>query len=387
MDEPKDTEKKTETQGKTEQKKKIAKQMKGKGPSQVQPCSVKMGKKVPYKSPVKLIHDTDSDIFVISSDSNEPVKGNGKPKTECESPLNLSIKKKEEKDGSETEGSSSHGVYLSDNNDFKKAVMFSNAVKLSQQCKKDDEQSESSSVASRRVYIGDSDDLNLLKSMVDQKKQEENVTDSSLPMANPRKVDQNKENDTDARATTDGVVFSNSSDFNRMKKIVDASENKNEKSGNENDLTSSSDGVYFSDIEEFKKAKVRAGQLSGNDSTSPLFEKDTESVDSDDGKKVSIGKEKLEKVIQLQEREEQKCKEKTDETQETGECEVTDKQDVNKEEETELKEQKQNKDGVKEITAADIEVEDKVGNETDGDRKKVNESEVERKVILTLIKI
>ena len=52
-------------------------------------------------------------------------------------------------------------------------------------------------------------------------------------------------------------------------------------------------------------------------------------------------------VIQLQEKEEQKCKEKTDEPQGTGECEttdkkeceMTDKQDVNKEDETELKEQ------------------------------------------------
>ena len=123
-------------------------------------------------------------------------------------------------------------------------------------------------------------------------------------------------------------------------------------------MTSSTDGFYFSDIEEFKKAKTRAGQLSNNDSTSPLFEKDTELVDSDDGNKVSIAKINLKKVIQLQEKE-QKCKEKTDETQGTGECEMTDKQeckmtdkqDVNKEDETELKEQKQNKDGVNEITA------------------------------------
>ena len=105
-DEPKETEKKIEMHGKTQQKKQIVKQKKRKGPSQVQPCSVKMGNKVPNKSPVKVIHDTDSDVFVISSNSNEPVKGNEKPKTECESPLNLSIKKKEETDGSKTEGSS-----------------------------------------------------------------------------------------------------------------------------------------------------------------------------------------------------------------------------------------------------------------------------------------
>ena len=240
---------------------------------------------------------------MISSDSNEPVKGNEKPKTECESPLNLSIKKKEETDGSETEGSSSHRVYFSDSDEFKKAV-------LSQQRRKDDEQSEISSVASGGVYIRDSDDFNLLKSMVNQKKQEENVTDGSLSMANLREVDQNKENDTDARSTTDGVIFSDSSDFNRMKKIADASEKKSEESSNENDLTSS-DGFYFSDIEEFKKAKARAGQLSDNDSTSPLFEKDKELVDSNDGKTVSIAKVNLKKVIQLQEKEEQKCKEKS----------------------------------------------------------------------------
>ena len=307
-DEPKETEKKIEMHGKTEQKKQIAKQKKGKGLSQVQPCSVKMGNKVPNKSPVKVIHDTDSDVFVISSDSNEPVKGNEKPKTECESPLNLSIKKKEETDVSENEGSSSHRVYFSDSNEFKKAVM-------SQQRKQDDEQSENSSVASGGIYIGDSDDFNLLKSMVNQNKQEENVTDGSLSMANSREVDQNKENDTDARSTTDGVVFSDSSDFNRIKKIADASEKKSEENGNENDLTSSTDGFYFSDIEEFKKAKARAGQLSNNDSTYPLFEKDTESVDSDDAKNVSIAKINLKKAIQLQEKEEQKCKEKTDETQ------------------------------------------------------------------------
>ena len=211
-----------------------------------------MGNKVPNKSPLKVVHDTDSDVFVISSDSNEPVKGNEKPKTECESPLNLSMKKKEETDVSENEGSSSHGVYFSDSDEFNKAVM-------SQQRKQDDEQSENSSVASGGVYIGDSDDFNLLKSMVNQKKQEENVTDGSLSMANLREVNQNKENDTDAGSTTDGVVFSNNSDFNRMKKIADASEKKSEESGNENDLTSSTDGFYFSDIEEFKKAKARAG--------------------------------------------------------------------------------------------------------------------------------
>ena len=42
------------------------------------------------------------------------------------------------------------------------------------------------------------------------------------------------------------------------------------------------------------------------------------------------------------------------------ECKMTDKQDVNKEDETELKEQKQNKDGVNEITAVEVDAEDKV---------------------------
>ena len=104
-----------------------------------------------------------------------------------------------------------HGVYFSDSDEFKKAVM-------SQQRKKDDEQSEISSVASGEVYIGDSDDFNLLKSMVNHNKQEENVTDGSLSMGNPREVNQNRENDTDAGSTTNGIIFSDSSDFNRMKK-------------------------------------------------------------------------------------------------------------------------------------------------------------------------
>ena len=68
-----------------------------------------------------------------------------------------------------------------------------------------------------------------------------------------------------------------------------------------------------------------------------------------------------------------------DETTDKKECEMTDKQDVNKEDETELNKQKKNKNGVNEITEVEVDAEDKVGNETDGDRMNMNESEVENK--------
>ena len=83
-----------------------------------------MGNKVPNKSPVK-VTDASSDCQVINSDSSD-----AKSWKRSNSPLNLTLPKNEvEANEAETDGGSSHGVYFSDSEDFKKAVKMSLQIK------------------------------------------------------------------------------------------------------------------------------------------------------------------------------------------------------------------------------------------------------------------
>ena len=99
---------------------------KEKSPGKV--CSVNMGKKVPNKSPIKIVSSgTDSDCVIVDSDTNDKMEKNGKIDTNKEQvvndkPLNLSIGKRVETD---TDAASSSGIYFSDSDEFHKAVEMS----------------------------------------------------------------------------------------------------------------------------------------------------------------------------------------------------------------------------------------------------------------------
>ena len=67
--------------------------------SLVKVCSVNIGKKVPNKSPIKIVSSgTDSDCVIVDSDTNDKMEKNGKIDTNKETftndkPLNLSTGK------------------------------------------------------------------------------------------------------------------------------------------------------------------------------------------------------------------------------------------------------------------------------------------------------
>ena len=102
--------------------------IKQKEKSPVKVCSVNMGKKVPNKSPIKIVTSgTDSDCVIVDSDTNDKMEKNGKIDTNKEQvandkPLNSSTGKQVETD---TDAVSSSGIYFSDSDEFCKAVEMS----------------------------------------------------------------------------------------------------------------------------------------------------------------------------------------------------------------------------------------------------------------------
>ena len=291
--------------------------------SPIKPCWVQMGTKVPKKSPVK-VTDTDSDVVLISSDEG----GKKNKKNAC--PLNLSLPKN---DASESDRASSHGMYFTNSEEFR------NAVNLS---KKDEEKNkggnETDSGSSHGVYFSDSDEfrkaLNLSKKSWDNNNNDGNETETDGSFTNrvyfsdgdefrkavnlSKKSQGIKKDGNEAVTETDGsssngVYFSDSDEFKAAKLLSQTSKEdgndvkialndskscdlkkastKADESSMESDgtTTTSSGGVYFSDIEEYNKAKAKAqemvSKLDESDS-GPLFEKDTDSMESEIDQKI-----------------------------------------------------------------------------------------------------
>ena len=160
--------------------------------SPVKPCSVDMGSKVSNKSPVKIITDTDSEVIVISSD--EGLKRNAK----IASPLNLSVAKKDE---SENDGTSSHGVFFSNSDDFRKVVNMSKNGDEKDECK-NKEGSETDGDSSGGVYFSDTDEF---KKAVNLCKKDEQKDGGS----------KNDGSETDSSSSR-GVYFMDTDEFKKV---------------------------------------------------------------------------------------------------------------------------------------------------------------------------
>ena len=281
--------------------------------SPIKRCTVNMGNKVPIKSPVKVTDDS-SDCQVINSDFSD-----AKCQKRSESPLNLTVPKNEVKENEiETEGGSSHGVYFSDSEDFKKAVKMS--WEITSKDNNNDSENSGETGDTGGVYIEDSDDFNLMKQIaaegpkgtssdiemeqkitkengksetdVDMKEEEKDKTltddKGEMELKNgddmTEKVGTEKESDTDS---SHGVLFSDSDEFNLMKNFVEQKEKHvdTQDEAQESSIEAdASNGVHFSDSDKFHKAKKLAGQ--GSDSeNSPLFKPDS-SISVGEGEKT-----------------------------------------------------------------------------------------------------
>ena len=147
-----------------------------------------MGKKVPNKSPIKIVSSgTDSDCVIVDSDTNDKMEKNGKIDTNKkqvvnDKPLNLSTGKQVETD---TDAASSSGVYFSDSDEFHKAVEMSKEnngvkgdMKEGETATEDNGVEESSD--SGGVFFSDEEDFNRLKKIADEQAEAEKRKDEKV---------------------------------------------------------------------------------------------------------------------------------------------------------------------------------------------------------------
>ena len=239
-----------------------------------------------------------------------------------ETSVNLSQKGEEKnKDGNETEtdGSSSHGVYFSDSDEFRKVL---NLSKKSQDNNNNDgNETETDGGSTNGVYFSDSDKfrkaVNLSKKSQGIKKDgNEAVTEKDGSSSNGVYFSDSDElkvakllSQTSKEDGSDVKIAPNDSKSCDLKKAsTKADESSMESDGT---TTTSSGGVYFSDIEEYNKAKAKAQEMVSklNESDSgPLFEKDTDSMESEIDQKIEkeTCKEQISKKTRADGKEERK---------------------------------------------------------------------------------